>query len=43
MVNNVPICTYVTEVQAENFTIAEKLLLATVPADNVEYLITIVK
>lgn len=43
MVDNIPICTYVTEVQATDIVAAETALLATVPADNVEYLISVVK
>lgn len=43
MVSNSPICTYISEVQAENIITAEELLLANMPDDNVEYLILVVK
>ena len=43
MVNNVPICTYVAEVQAADIVAAETLLLANVPDNNIEYLILVVK
>lgn len=43
MVNNVPLCTYISEVQAADIVTAEELLLANMPDDDVEYLILIVK
>jgi hypothetical protein len=43
IIMNAPIFTYIAEVQAADFASAETQLLALVPANNVEYIITIVK
>lgn len=43
MVSNIPYCTYITETQAPDFTTAESQLLATMPDNNIEYLILVVK
>jgi hypothetical protein len=42
-VDNHLICTYVSETTAADFSTAEDLLLASMPSDVIEYLITIVK
>jgi len=43
IVNNIPICTLMGEVQATDESTAEELLLAGMPNDGIEYLITVVK
>ena len=43
IVDNLPYLTYVSEVSAADFNTAEDLLLASMPSDVIEYLITIVK
>jgi hypothetical protein len=43
MVMNAPICTFIAQVEAADESAAEDLLLENLPANNVEYLITVVK
>lgn len=43
MLSNVAYFTYVSEVQAADESTAEDLLLANVPTDGIEYMITVVK
>ena len=43
IIMNAPIWTYIAQVEAADESTAEELLLANLPNDNVEYVITVVK
>jgi len=43
IIMNAPIWTFIAEVQAADESTAEDSLLASLPANNVEYVITVVK
>ena len=43
MIMNAPICTFIAQIDAVDESSAEDLLLADLPANNVEYLLTVVK
>ena len=43
MVENVPICTFITSTTAADIVAAETLLLENVPDNDLEYLIIVVK